>query len=619
MASISQWTPYGVALTITATVSSVSRISATQFKATFNVSWKPYWSGASTNYGMRVTAGGGSTTLNNSGNYSTGSSGTVTGTFSINSSASGNTNVTVTFINFQNDYNGNTTSSASQNLTVTVNVPAVTKYTLTFNPNGGTLPNPGDNLYSSTNSGNSVSVTVGTSSYWAMSKDIPTRYGYTFKGWYTATSGGEQVYDSSGYAIAGGTYWDSTPKWKYYGNLTVYAQWSVITYSITYDSNGGSGVSGTVYKNHGSNITLTTSIPTRYGYNFKGWSTNSNASSATYAAGATYSANSSATLYAVWEAKTITIYLKSNDSNNYSATQYLTYGSSNLTFGNTGWARANYSLLGYSTSNSATSAAYSPSAQVSNDWIVQNYPSITLYAVWRQDGSYLDINIHYGDIVYTSGSTQMTEEQAKAILTVNVSVGGSTVASNVCDYYAIHPVGSSYQVTYALRNSNYTVYRTERLSGTISSSSTSVEIYLGLNHTVTYNANGGSGAPGSQTKKYGTALQLSSTVPTRSGYTFIGWAVSSSTRKISYSPSGYYNSENDITLYAIWVSNSIIFRNDGTIEVVNLVESTSYENKIVFGKSDYSLNCYEIEESDITKIIFAKNGKVTAYEFVEKN
>ena len=45
-------------------------------------------------------------------------------------------------------------------------------------------------------------------------------------------------------------------------------------------------------------------------------------------------------------------------------------------------------------------------------------------------------------------------------------------------------------------------------------------------YTIKYNANGGSGAPSSQTKTYGTNLTLSSTKPTRGGYTFKGWALS---------------------------------------------------------------------------------------------
>ena len=40
---------------------------------------------------------------------------------------------------------------------------------------------------------------------------------------------------------------------------------------------------------------------------------------------------------------------------------------------------------------------------------------------------------------------------------------------------------------------------------------------------MSYDANGGTGAPAAQTKTHGTALTLSSTKPTRTGYTFLGW------------------------------------------------------------------------------------------------
>lgn len=71
-------------------------------------------------------------------------------------------------------------------------------------------------------------------------------------------------------------------------------------------------------------------------------------------------------------------------------------------------------------------------------------------------------------------------------------------------------------------------------------------------YTVSYNANGGSGAPGSQTKTYGTTLTLSSTKPTRTGYTFVGWSTSSTATSATYSAGGSYTSNSAVTLYAIW-------------------------------------------------------------------
>ena len=70
-------------------------------------------------------------------------------------------------------------------------------------------------------------------------------------------------------------------------------------------------------------------------------------------------------------------------------------------------------------------------------------------------------------------------------------------------------------------------------------------------YAVTYNANGGSGAPEPQTKEYGVNLTLSSTVPTRTNYTFLGWATSS-TGEVVYQPGGTYTANEAVTLYAIW-------------------------------------------------------------------
>lgn len=83
-------------------------------------------------------------------------------------------------------------------------------------------------------------------------------------------------------------------------------------------------------------------------------------------------------------------------------------------------------------------------------------------------------------------------------------------------------------------------------------------------YTVSYNANGGSGAPSAQTKTYNVSLTLSATVPTRSGYIFQGWATSS-TGAVAYQPSGSYTANASVTLYAIWkAANSTLSSVDNT-------------------------------------------------------
>jgi len=73
-----------------------------------------------------------------------------------------------------------------------------------------------------------------------------------------------------------------------------------------------------------------------------------------------------------------------------------------------------------------------------------------------------------------------------------------------------------------------------------------------MKHTVAYNANGGSGAPGNQTKNQGVTLTLSSTKPTRTGYSFVNWTASIGG---NYNPGGSYTHDQDggtVTMKANW-------------------------------------------------------------------
>ncbi|MBQ3327149.1 MAG: InlB B-repeat-containing protein [Clostridia bacterium] len=75
---------------------------------------------------------------------------------------------------------------------------------------------------------------------------------------------------------------------------------------------------------------------------------------------------------------------------------------------------------------------------------------------------------------------------------------------------------------------------------------------------VSYNANGGSGAP-SATYFYGSteSITLSSTRPTRTGYTFLGWATSSTATTATYSPGQNIGTRSsNLALYAVWQINS---------------------------------------------------------------
>lgn len=269
MATVYKWTPFDVALDITATGSTVTRKSATQFTVKIAASWETYYSGAKTNYGMTASSGGGSVSLNTFGTKASGGSGSFTGTYSISGNGSATKTITVTFKNFNND-NG---KSATKTVSFSVSVPAWTSYAIKYNANGG--------------SGTPGSQTKWKDQALTLSTTKPTRTGYTFLGWSTSSSATSATYS------AGGSYTANAA-------ATLYAVWKVITYTVKFNANGGSGAPGNQTKTYGKTLTLSSTKPTRTNYNFKGWGTSASATTVAYAAGGSYTKNAAVTLYAVW-------------------------------------------------------------------------------------------------------------------------------------------------------------------------------------------------------------------------------------------------------------------------------------------------------------------------------
>lgn len=163
----------------------------------------------------------------------------------------------------------------------------VITYKVTFNANGGSgAPSAQTKTHGvalSLNGWGSTSTT-----------DAPTRTGYTFLGWATSSSATSATYTSSSHSYTANA------------AVTLYAVWQAVTYTVSYNANQGSGAPSSQTKTYGVALTLRTGVPTRSGYAFKGWATSASGSVA-YAAGGSYTANASVTLYAVWQAQAPTL------------------------------------------------------------------------------------------------------------------------------------------------------------------------------------------------------------------------------------------------------------------------------------------------------------------------
>ena len=271
MATFSKWTPFGVALDITATSGTVTRTSATQFTVVINASWEVYYEGAKTNYGMTASSGGVTKTISAfDGTKRSSGSGSFTGTYSISGNGSASKTITVTFKNFNTDNNHSDSKSVSFNVTV----PAWTSYAVKYNANGG--------------SGAPGNQTKWKDQTLTLSSTKPTRTGYTFQGWGTSAS------DTTVDYKAGASYTANAA-------ITLYAIWKANTYTVSYNANGGSGAPGNQTKTYGATLTLSKTIPIRSKYNFKGWGTSASDTTVDYNPGGSYIANAAITLYAIWE------------------------------------------------------------------------------------------------------------------------------------------------------------------------------------------------------------------------------------------------------------------------------------------------------------------------------
>ena len=199
------------------------------------------------------------------------------------------------------------TSTSSYNATMTVEkgstgdkefraVWQIITYNISYNLNGGTL----------TNVSNPTSYNITTETFTLKN---PTRKGYTFKGW-TGSNGNTA---QTSVSIAKGSM----------ENKSYTANWTPIKYSIKYELDGGvlSAANPTEYTVETETFTLNN--PTKEGYTFKGWST-SLTSTSSYNATMTVEKGSTGDkeFRAVWQENTNTLYKVNHCTKDLNASTY---------------------------------------------------------------------------------------------------------------------------------------------------------------------------------------------------------------------------------------------------------------------------------------------------------
>ena len=139
-------------------------------------------------------------------------------------------------------------------------------------------------------------------------------------------------------------------------------------------------------------------------------------------------------------------------------------------------------------------------------------------------------------------------------------------------------------------------YSTGVSAGNISKTTTHKLKQIDRTSTVKYNVNGGSGSISSQTKTYGKTLTLTTSKPTRTGYTFVNWNTKADGSGTSYASGGSYTANSDVTLYAQWTPNKYIVRfhaNGGIGEMEDIL--TEIADVLVLTLQFMALSSYSFE------------------------
>ena len=491
-----------------------------------------------------------------------------------------NTNVGTATATITGSGTYNTTTKAYYTGTATVNY-YINNATLTFNAGTCTSVSGTTPLYTRTGAtavytGIRETTTTGT---------IPTasKTGYTFAGWYTASSGGTKVLNANGTftssAVSGYT---TASAWATVEDKILYARCDTAkTYTLTIDPNGGTYSSSTSTSTktmtYGSTNNNDIGTPTRDGYTFAGWYTaqnggtqvydasghNTNASSywtAAYSTG-TWKYDGALTVYAKWTKAVSSLTITANQTDfvyNGSAqgpTITVKDGNTTLTSG------TDYSIIGASSTNVGSYNATITGSSVYNTTTKAYYTGSTTKAYNINNATLtFDATTNGGSI---SGTTPLyaRKGQTGVFTQIRNSTAGTMPTATKTGWtfngwYTASSNGTKIvnsDGTIVASVSNWTDSSRNWL---ITANQTLYAQYTIQSHAVHYDCttNGGTGSIADKTVNYGTAVDLTPTC-TKSGWTFVGWNTSSSaTSQVSPAPT---MGTTDITLYAIYRKEAI--------------------------------------------------------------
>jgi len=304
------------------------------------------------------------------------------------------------------------------------------------------------------------------------------------------------------------------------------------TYTVSFNSNGGSGTVPPQEALAGSSITLPPgSGLSRSGYTFGGWNTNAAGTGTNYNAGSDYTVTDNVILYAKWNSG-------SSGGNTVITLTYNEYGEASSHWQTT--VEIDSFLNGSKiTAGKEYILNYSFRSNVAIDGLqvvlVDTSPAANY---WNALSTYLPVKSNISANTVVSGQIVFT------------ATATATDTTGIANCIAIQAgVGTASAPTLT-----FTTFELKREAD--------------ITYTVTFNTNGGTGTtPASQTVSAGTAITLpSGSELSKSGYTFGGWNTNSSGTGTNYNAGASYTVNSNTTLYARWqliVTYTVTFNTNG--------------------------------------------------------
>ncbi len=396
-----------------------------------------------------------------------------------------------------------------------------------------------------------------------------TKTGFTFDGWFSDPSFTSPVIQS----INPGTF----------GDLVLYAKFTVNQYTLTFDTKGGSEIDALTL-DFGSELTAP-EPPTKTGYTFAGWYSDEN--------------YSEKFIFDIVEAQDITIYAKWNIIT-YKITYHLDGGTSQanpktytiesdkIIFNNA--EKKGYIFRGWFTTSDFSSE---PVIEISTG----SSGDLNLYAKWELE--YYTITYILPDGANHENAGSYSIQTSRTYLKVATMPGynfsgwynDSNYTSSV-SYYGNGEIGD--KVFYArFRPNNYYIY----LNGS-----------MGNPYTVSFNLNGGSGNIENQYIS-GNIIQYPE-IPTRNNYLFAGWYTTADCTGAPYDFDAKITE--DLNLYAKWVS-SVDYLRLSVGKSVNLaLQGTTFKKTMFAPLVSGNITLTTIGNIDTFAELYDANNKLLA-------